>query len=311
MVLQVGAFLFDPERGGSTAKLTSLTTAAAQDIFGRYDLVASVELGGLPHLLMYERRSGAAQFYVAGLTAPFFTLAGNENLGVGWDAIESFVLANQPYVMCYQRENGRFEFRAIDQKLTLSDALEFHRSHEPGPTAGFTMIRPFVSMNQVAFMGYNSATGAVAMYTVAATVAAPPTKPPLQPLCVWSHTWAKNWTRFVFFAMGGANFFLKTNTGGTGNVNIDRIMDGLAAGTLEVSAHMELHEALDQTLNAALILDDGSPYFVNCKADGSGVIYRIHTDCQGWDKILDVEGPNMPEHLLTLRFGTRHLVLFC
>ena len=46
---------------------------------------------------------------------------------------ESFVLANTPHLMCYQRKNGHFEFRAIDQKLALSQALEFHRSHEPGP----------------------------------------------------------------------------------------------------------------------------------------------------------------------------------
>ncbi|RUX09024.1 hypothetical protein EOA30_04970, partial [Mesorhizobium sp. M8A.F.Ca.ET.059.01.1.1] len=268
MVLQAGVFVFDPELGGSAAKLTSLTMAGAHDMFGGYDLIASVDLGGVPYLLVYERHSGTARFYAASLTAPFFTLAGNANLGVGWDAIESFVLANRSHLMCYQRENGHFEYRTIDQKLTLSDALEFHRSHEPGPTAGFTMIRPFVSMNQVAFMGYNSETGSVAMYTVAATVTAPPSKPPLQPLCVWSHTWAKNWTRFVFFAMGGANFFLKTNTGGNGNVNIDRIMDGLVTGTLEVSTQMDLREALNQTLSAALILEDGSPYFLTCKADG-------------------------------------------
>ncbi|MBZ9744308.1 hypothetical protein LB516_03495 [Mesorhizobium sp. CO1-1-7] len=311
MVLQVGVFVFDPASEGSAAKLSSPTMVPAHDIFGDYDSIASVELGGTPHLVVYERESGAARFYAASLTAPFFTPAGNADLGVEWDAIECFVLANQPHLMCYKRKDGHFEFRAIGQKHTLSDALEFHRSHEPGPTAGFTMIRSFVAMNQVAFMGYNSETGAVAMYTVAATVSAPPGKPTLQPLCVWSHTWAKNWTRFVFFAMGGANFFLKTNTGGKGNVNIDRIMDGLITGTLEVSTQMDLHEALDQTLNAALVLEDGSPYFLTCKADGSGVIYRIHPDCQGWDEVLPVVGPDKPAHLLTLRFGTRHLVLFC
>lgn len=310
MVLHIGAFVFDPARRGSPGKLTPLP-APAYGIFGVYDLTTSIEIGGVPHLLVYERNSGATRFYAASLTEPFFVPAGSVDLGAEWDAIESFVLANTPYLMCYQRTNGHFEFRAVDQHLALSEALEFHRSHEPGPTAGFTMIRPFISMNQVAFMGYNSETGAVAMYTVSAVVTAPPGKPPLKPLCVWSHSWAKKWTRFVFFAMGGSNFFLKTNTGGKGNVNIDRIMDGLVTGTLEVSTEMDLQEALQQTLNAALILDDGSPCFVTCKADGSSVIYRIHPDCQSWDKVLAFAGPNAPGHLLTLRFGSQHMVLFC
>lgn len=311
MVLQVGAFVFDPAAAGAAAKLTPLTQAPADSVFGTYDLIASVEVAGVPHVLAYERASGTVRFYAASLTPPFFTQAGTGNLGADWDAIESFVLANKPHLICYQRKNGHFEFRGLAKDLSLSAPLEFHRSHEPGPTAGFTMIRPFVSMSGVAFMGYNIETGAVAMYTVSATATSPPGMLPILALNVWSHAWAKNWTRFVFFAMGGANLFLKTNTGGGGNVNIDRIMDGLATGTVEVSTHMNLAEALDQTLNAAIILDDGSPHFVTCKPDGASVIYRIHPDCQGWDKVLEVAGPANPAHLLTLRFDARRIVLFC
>src|SRR5258708_5690594 len=102
MVLQVSAFVFEPAAAGSPAKLTSLTTAPADGVFGAYDVIASVDVAGVPHLLVYERASGAARFYAASLTSPFFTLAGNANLNAAWDAIESFVLANKSYLMCYQ-----------------------------------------------------------------------------------------------------------------------------------------------------------------------------------------------------------------
>jgi hypothetical protein len=124
------------------------------------------------------------------------------------------------------------------------------------------------------------------MYTLAVTaVSTDPEVPPLLMTPVWSHQWAKGWTRFAFFQLGGENFFLKTNTWKP-NVNIDHVLDSLAAGTIEVGTRMSLHEAQELSNVEPFVLGCADPHFATyISKSGEVTLNRFHSDCLGWTTI--------------------------
>ena len=216
-------------------------------------------------------------------TAPWLTpLAVKPRLGSGKNIITAFTLGNVPYLVAYSADNGVLDIYSIAGDLSLSKAFHYSRNHEPGITQGFTTLKAFTSFGQVVFMGYNNATGRVAMYKIEALATSLNGVPPIAITSTWSHQWAKGWTRFAFFQLGGSNFFLKTNTWRP-NVNIDHVNDVLSVGTSEVASHLRLQD--DQTLNNVepFVLGHADPYFVTyLKSKGRLTINRFHSDCTGW-----------------------------
>jgi hypothetical protein len=144
----------------------------------------------------------------------------------------------------------------------------------------------------MAFMGYDAESGAVAMYTLSVTATSPPGTPPLFALPVWSHEWAKGWVRFAFFQLGGSNFFLKTNKLDK-RVNIDHVVDGIAGGTWEVAPAMQDQLPDNQILKfvQSFYFENGDPYFVTYKVDGTICFYRFWGNCQGFDLMASAKGP--------------------
>jgi hypothetical protein len=110
--------------------------------------------------------------------------------------------------------------------------------------------------------------------------------------------WAQGWTRFAFFQFGGENFFLKTNTWKP-NVNIDHVLDDLAAGTAEVGSYLTLANAQRLDIVQPFSLGHGDPYFVSyMRSNGQLTLNRFHSDCLGWTTVAS----------LTSKVGAAHVV---
>jgi hypothetical protein len=275
-----------------------------------YTSVCQVEIVGTPYILAYDKANGDARFYRVADADPWLVPTATANLTPGWDIVQSFVIGNQPYLMCYETKTGWFGFFPLSTALDVAAPYRFRRTHEPGTSNGFTMVKSFVAAGGVAFIGYNGATGAVAMYTISVTATSPEHLPPLFALAVWSHQWAKGWTRFAFFQFGAENFFLKTNTVFP-NVNIDHIVDGLVGGTLEVSTNMNLVEAQALTIVEPMRYNRGDNYVIAYKPDGVVALYRIWPDCSGWTEAARFQGPAAIDHIVGIPRGERNVLVFC
>ena len=275
-----------------------------------YTSVLPLTIGGSPHLIGYDRGSAAADVYQLTDGAPWLTPAGKLEIGTGWEIVEPLVIGNQPHLMCYREQGGQFGFFAVSGQLAPSSPYVFSRAHEPGVTAGFTTAKNFTWGGKVAFLGYNGKSGYVAIYTLSVTATSPPGVPPLLAASAWSHQWAKGWTRFAFFQLGGANFFLKTNTWRP-NVNIDHIADNLSDGTSEVASQLDLVDAQQLDVVQPLVLGSGDPYFIAYKRDGATVFYRFNGDCRGWTKVGEKTTVAGATQLAPVAVGSRILVIIC
>ena len=287
MAGQFALYRLDQNLAGKVA-VTELLTDAAAKFAPSYSAAFSFGVGESGFVAAYSRDTGNAQLFSISGVAPFFTKAADLVLKPGFDAIMPFVIGNQPHLMCYETTKGNFWFYPVNADATLGQPYNFRRTHEPGTTAGFTTVKPFVAEpgGRVAFLGYNSATGAVAIYTLTITATSPSGQPPLFALVQWAHLWAKGWTRFAFFTMGSANFFFKTNIVYE-NVNIDRILDDLTTGTIEVSTKMQAQLPDDLTIKLVepLYFGHGEPHFISYMDDGAFKLFRFWNDCAGWDLV--------------------------
>ena len=254
---------------------------------------------GQPMLLVYDSSVGAAQAYELNAATADLTATTSFTIGTGWDIIEPYVSDQSASLMCYRASDGTFAF----YKLTtpLPSPVHFALTHNPGMTKGYTTAKPFLTRKGLAFLGYNQANGSVALYSFAAGQA--------HPTCVWWHQWARGWTRFAFFQFGGEHFFFKTNVAKL-NVNIDHVLDGLTAGTIQVGTKLPLPNALQLTAVEPLTLANGDPHFVTYMLDGTTTLNRFNGDCLGWTNLAAWSSMPNGTHVVPFRIGADAYVLF-
>lgn len=293
--------LYRLDRDNTGALAVSELVSAGAEMFGdEAAAIASLSVNGRACVVAYTRSSGTAKLLAVNPAAPFLEQLALWSLPKNLDAIEPLVIGNRTVLMCYETVKGFFNFFEIGANCAASQPYTFRRTHEPGTTAGFTMIRSFVAEpgGRVAFMGYNSATGAVAIYTLTTTATSDPGVPPLFALVQWAHLWAKGWMRFAFFRLGGGNYFKKTNATYE-NVNIDRILEDLTTGSIEVSSYMQaqLPDVLALTIVNPFYQSNGEPHFLTYKPDGLTRLYRIWGNCEGWDEVGSFQSLAQASHI--------------
>lgn len=233
---------------------------------------------------------------------PWITLQSTIRIGDQVERVDGFVFSNTPYLMTYAPASGIFSFHSIGVAFEVTGTYNYYRPHAPSPTAGFTMTRPFVVANEIMFMGYSFDTGSICLYRIAGVATSRSGLPPIVAHTISDRVWAQGWTRFAFFAFGKEVFFLKTNVKYP-NVNIDHVSDDFARGTSEVCSNMTLPDANDLTIVESFCLDHGHPHFLAYRLDGKLVLYRIHSDCQGWSAICDLQTPRNATAVLPAAFG--------
>lgn len=262
--------------------------------------MAVVTSANEPMLIVYDSSVGIAQGYTLDAGSAELAPTTNFNLGAGWDAIEPFNSNGSSFLMCYRASDGTFAFFKL--AVPLARPGTFSLTHNPGKTAGYTTVKPFPTPEGGAFLGYNQANGSVAIYSW------PPTLQ-LNPTCFWSHQWARGWTRFAFFELGGKNFFLKTNVAKL-NVNIDRVLDDLKTGTVQVGTNLPLENALELTAVEPLTLANGDPHFVTYQPDGTTTINRFHGNCLGWTQMAAWKSLPNARHIVPFLIGSDAFLLF-
>jgi hypothetical protein len=258
-----------------------------------------VTSGNEPMLIVYDSSVDTAQGYNLDAGSTDLTATASFKIGAGWDFVEAFVDNDSAYLMCYRASDGTFAFYKL--ALPLANPVTFSLTHSPGMTKGYTTVKPFLSPKGAAFLGYNKANGSVAIYSFAPGQA--------KPSCVWWHQWAEGWTRFAFFQFGGENFFFKTNIAKL-NVNIDHVLDGLVAGTVQVATNLVLENALELTAVAPLTSANGDPHFVTYMPDGTTSLNRFNGDCLGWTNLAVWNSLPNATHVVPFRVGTDTFVLF-
>jgi hypothetical protein len=204
--------------------------------------------------------------------------------------------------MTYAPALGQFGFHSMGAAFEVTGTYNYSRPHAPAPTAGFTMTRPFEMANEIMFMGYSFDTGSICLYRIAGAATSRGGVAPLVAHTVSDRVWAQGWTRFAFFTLGTEVFFLKTNIKYP-NVNIDHVSDDSARGTSEIRSNMKLPDAGDLAFVESFHLDHGHPHFLAYRPDGKLVLYRIHSDCQDWSAICDLQTPANASAVLPGAFG--------
>jgi hypothetical protein len=277
-----------------------------------YSALVPVQVGDVTALFAYDRASGATDVYTLTGEAPWLQKASArpDLTGQAWDSLSTFVLGNEPYLLAYEAVHGTFGFYRVSADLTVSKPYSFAFARNT-PTAGFSTVAPYSSLGEMFFVGYSFDTGIVANFSLTVTATSAGGVPPLLAQNIWYHQWARAWTHFAFFQLGGANFFFKINTGKL-NVNIDHMQDNPAMGSVEVGSYLEaqLPDALAITNAAHVPWANGEPRVLTYVAgSGKTVIYRIHSDCQGWTAL----GSDVTEigatNTITYRIGAASFVL--
>ncbi|PYS91624.1 MAG: hypothetical protein DMF64_11690 [Acidobacteria bacterium] len=292
-------------------QLTVKEVAQPTTLKASYANLTPVTVQGKTYLLGYNATADAPDLYEFTASAPWLqTATGKFKVGAGYDIIEPFTLGNKPFVACYKAKDGVFSIFSIANDLSISGPYKFFRNHEPALTQGFTTLKAFVCFGIVVFLGYNGANGYVATYTMSTIATSPPNTPPLLMTPQWSHVWAKGWTRFAFFQLGGENFFFKTNTWKP-NVNIDHVLDNLAAGTTEVASNLNAALKDAQTLDIVqpLVLGNGDPYFVTYMKNGQMTLNRFHSDCMGWTTVATLTAKANATQVVPLGAGDNAFLL--
>jgi hypothetical protein len=280
----------------------------------KHTSITPVSVNGQIYLFAYNRAQNYFDVYEFTPAAPWLTaVKAKPAIGKAKDIINAFTLGNLPYICVYTAKNGVFEIYSVANDLSFSQPYKFYRNHELAVSQHFTTLKPFTQFGQIAFLGYRGDTGYVAMYTVGMAATSPaPDVPPLLMLPVWSHPWAPGWTRFAFFQFGGEPFFLKTNTKVL-NVNIDHILDTMAAGTAEVGTLLQaqLPDALRITHVEPFALGNGEPYFVTyISSSGAATLNRIHSDCLGWTQVAKFNAPDKSAVIAPVAVGNKVFLIF-
>jgi hypothetical protein len=273
-----------------------------------YSHIVPITVRGLSYLIAVGDNGQATVFHVENCAWPTRVDA-KIDLGGTWDIIEPFVIGNNPHLLAYSAEHGQLAFFPVSDDLTLLPPYRYSRPHEPGSTAGFSVVKPITIFGAVYYLCYSSENGTVSIYSLAVTATSPAGTPPLFSNYVWLHTWARDWTRFAFFQLGGENFFLKTNTGKL-NVNIDHIQDDPSLGTVEVGTQLELENALELDIVRPFYLGGGDPYFLTYMKDGTTTFNRFQGDCQGWRTQARLTTVSGATQIVPIQSGDRCCVLF-
>ncbi len=192
-----------------------------------------------------------------------------------YDLIRSLNVGGVAHLFAYEASSGAMDFYRVGEDLSLT--LVYHYAATYGNiTTGYTTLEPYAYNGEMLLLAYDRNSGRVATYQLGVTADAP-----LTLAQVWSGSWAQGWTRFSLFALGGENFFLKSNTKYE-TVYIDHLADNAADGSHPVGRRLPL--PLDLTLNQTFQLDGTMHLFTYKADDGSGTIERIRCDCQGWSQ---------------------------
>ncbi len=281
--------LYKIEATGQTDSLSVTEVAQPAGNWNQYASLTPVTVKGRAYVLGFNAAAGTLDVYEVSAAAPWVkSVPAKIKVGTGKDIINAFTLGNRPYLSVYTASSGISEMYSVGDDLSLSAPFRYYRNNEPGITKNFTTVKFFTNLGRVVMTGYAYDTGQVAAYTLAVNATSADNVPPLALTPEWSHKWAAGWTRFAFFQLGGANFFLKTNTAKP-NVNIDHLNDVLSAGTVEVGTRLKLDD--DQTLTHVepFVLGHGDPYFVTyLKSTGQLRLYRFWSDCLGWTAVAQV-----------------------
>lgn len=290
----------------SRDELSVTRVGETAQMLGGYDILSRFPVGGKNYLLGYSAGSDTPDIYQFLSEKPWVREVGaRPKIGEGYDALEHFVMGNRPHLMCYSAKLGAFRIFEVNEDLEFSKPFQFLRSRGEG-TTGFTTVKPISVLGQVAFMGYSSSTGRVAIYALSVLAETEDGAPPLRMTCVWSHLWSEGWTRFAFFKLGGGTFFLKTNTVRP-NVNIDHVTDGLD-GAVPVGTKLDLRHA--QMLRAVQPFElEGVPYFSTYEAGGEVTLNRIHHDGRGWTTEAAFKSKRGGAHIVPMGRGEDVLIL--
>lgn len=251
-----------------------------------YSSLVPVQVGGKLVLFAFNKTSQQLDAFVlsAGGTSIDRSADGLKLQSGPWDNACSFVLGNVPYLLAYRADTGQFGFFAIANDLSMSPPYIFTSSHTT-PSVGFTTVVPYTSLSGQYILGYDFKTGRVENFSVSVIPTSADGVPPLLALNVWYHLWARGWTQFSFFQLGGSNFFFKINTVKL-NVNIDHMQDNPAMGSIEVGSLLQSKMPDAPSITSAAIVPwaNGEPYlFTYIASSGSSKVYRIHSNCLGWD----------------------------
>lgn len=240
-------------------------------------------------------------FYrITGGPKPHATALGGATIGVTWDAMTTFQQGGVSYVVGYQAAEQLLVFYRIDDDLALTQ-VEAFTGQVDGDLLGLTALEAFSARGAVHLMTYNGTTGAATFYAVTSLA----TKP-IQPVKCWSAAWSPGWTRFSFFTLGDAVFFLKSNTVQRTS-NIDHVLDDPSQGVREVGQHLPI----DLTFDALITFIQGHRLcFAGYHRTGSLSVNEIHADCRGWDERGQEAVPRDAGVVLPLTTGADTLVLF-
>jgi len=277
-----------------------------------YTAMTGITVGNVPYLCAYNATSGGTDLYAISETTPLLTLVDSRiDLSDGpWEKLTTFILGNVTYLLTYRAKDGMFGFYSLSADLTASPPYLFYFARNT-PTVGFTDIAAISSLGQQYVLGYNFADGTVATFSVSVVNQSTGGVPPLNAINLWFHHWAKNWTKFAFFQMGGANFFFKINTGKL-NVNIDHLNDNPALGTVEVGSWLQglMPDALRVTHTAIVPWAGGDPYLMTYLGDsGLTTLLRIHANCQGWTTVATVTGTTEATLAVAFAVGDHPFIL--
>jgi len=269
-------------------------------------------LGGSVFLLGYDKASDRASVYELTAGAPSIVPGkAPELVGGPWDLLDVFTLGDEPYLVAYSAQRGIFNFYHVKPDWTLSPPYSVVQTRMTS-AVGFTTLKAFTSIRSQYLFGYNAETGTVGVWSVTVRPTSIEARPPLHAANSWYWQWARGWTRFAFFQLGGANFFLKTNVVKL-NVNIDHLQDDPADGSVEVGTHLEsqLPDAIAIDLVAPLLSAHGDVHFMTYVAkSGIAKVYRVHGDCRGWTQVGAGTTPSGSTHLAPYRIGDDVYVLF-
>jgi hypothetical protein len=231
------------------------------------------------------------------------------DLEAPFDLIKPFLLGNVPHLLTYASEPGQFAFYPVVDDLSSKPPFRYVRRRGPAATNGFDVAAPMDVGGAVYYLCYGSESGRVIVYSLTVTASSPSDRAPLASAPVWVHQWARRWVRFAFFQLGGGNFFLKTNVGRL-NVNIDRVLDDPADGTVEVGTQLDLEDALELDIVRAFYLEGSMPYFLTYKKNGRTTFNRFHSDCRGWTTEARLSCVRGATQIVPLQIGNTCHMLF-
>lgn len=254
------------------------------------------------YMFMYDKGAGKADIYQAKHNEQWLKQVSSQTVTKGLDIIEPFLFAAQPHALGYTAKTGEFEFFRFGEDLKFSLIHKYHKRYGDELSKGYTTVKPFSAVKSMYFLCYEYDTGKVAFYQISATATRL-----LTTKLVFFSQWERGWTKYAMFQLGGANFYLKTNT--LFNTSLfDHILDDPSQGIYVVIFYHNL--LLDYDAMVPFYMGAGNPYFVTYKKSGDTTFNRIHGDCLGWTKEASYSTVTGADLVVPFRRGAENYVLF-